>query len=292
MKLTTKRITLIFNVATIKHDAFIQYLLSSKSYDKETVFFKVTCEIPSEPQELYAGLDDKLTLLLPKALHQHCFAIVNSKEARHTTNHDVLYSSQDFTFSDNLIAILQSIPEAMDESMLLEYLNVDVRTPHYQALFWASALSALPNESKGRYAIDLFGLPLFTQAKAAARFNAKSWLNAACAELLLRKESHLCYSVSREVGEERQYLSFDIDHENKLTNLKWLADIESAHLFARVPYSQVQEITSAYDDEKQINRVLREYCDSPKQLDALENMLPFLQSMDTSISLEWFTLQN
>ncbi|OEF25113.1 hypothetical protein [Vibrio rumoiensis] len=292
MKLSTKRMTLILNVSTIKDDSFIQYLLSSKCYDKETGFFKVACDVPVTPSQLYANLDESLEYLLPLALKEHSFAIVNSKETRHLSKNDILHCSSALELGENIVAVLQSIPDALDESMLFEHLNIDTSHSHHQALFWQQSLGALPNESKGKYVIDLFGLPLYKQSKIASRFNSQSWAEASCQILTQRKETQLCYSVSRLVNEQTQYLAFDIDADQKLTNLQWKQNLNDAFLFAQVPYSQVQEITSAYNDAAQINRVLRDYCDNTTQLAALENMLPFLQSMDSSVTLDWVTLKD
>lgn len=291
MKLSTKRITLILNVCTIKDDAFIQYLLSSKCYDEETGFFKVACEIPVAPSKLYANIDESLEYLLPQALKEHCFAILNAKETRHLSKFDVLESSSMLEIGDNIVAVLQSIPDALNEPMLMEYLNVDMSDSHHQALFWQQSLEKLLNESKGKYIIDLFGLPLFGQPKVASRFNSKTWMESSCKNLTQRKETQLCYSVSRLVNEETQYLAFEVDGNNKPVNLQWKQKLDEAFLFAQVPYSQVQEITSAYHDAEQINRVLRDYCERSSQLEALENMLPFLQSMDSSIHLSWVSMK-
>lgn len=290
MSIETQSVNLILNVTSIKHDGFIQYLLSSKCYDKDTGFFSVKCEIAKAPHLLYDGIDDDVQWLIPKSITQHAYALLKAKETRHIQHQDFIHQSAKLNFGDNLVGILQSIPTALDESLLFEYLGIKADGPHYQAEFWQSALGELSDGSNGKYVIDLFSLPSNKQSKIASRFNSQDWLQASIETLCDRKENQLCYAVSRSQDDKTQFLAFDTDETNKLINLQWKEQLSSAFLFAKVPYSQVQEITSAYEDSHQINKVLREHCQSVSQLDALENMLPFLQTMDASVKLDWFTL--
>ncbi|WP_105901467.1 hypothetical protein [Vibrio gangliei] len=290
MSLETQSVNLILNATSIKHDGFIQYLLSSKCYDTETGFFSVKCEIPTAPYTLYEGLNEQTKWLLPKALKQHAYALFIAKETRHVQSQDFIYCSEKLNFGTNLVGILQSIPTALDESLLFEYLNINHDSDHQQALFWNAALGELSDGSDGKYVVDLFGLPSHKQSKIASRFNSQDWLQVSIDTLCERKENQLCYAVSRQLDDKTQYLAFDTDTSNKPINLEWREQLNLAFLFAKVPYSQVQEITSAYEDAHQINKVLKEHCDYPNELDALENMLPFLQTMDASVKLDWFTL--
>lgn len=291
MSLQTQRTKLLLNVTSIKHDGFIQYLLSSKCYDLETGFFSVTCDIANLPCHWYEDIDASVEWLIPKGMKKYGLALLNDKESRHITAQDFIFCSPELKLEDNIVAILQSIPAALDESLLFEYLGINTATPHYQASFWQSALGPLVDGSKGKYEVELYGLPLNKQSKIASRFNSSSWLKASIETLSERKESQLCYAVSRNQHDKTQYLAFDTDETNKLINLQWKESTSKAFLFAKIPHSQVQEVTSAYQDEQQVNKVLREYCYCESQLAALEDMLPFLQTMDDSVKLDWVTLK-
>ncbi|MFH0258595.1 hypothetical protein ACGRL8_16555 [Vibrio rumoiensis] len=290
MSLPTQRAKLLLNVTSIQHDGFIQYLLSSKCYDSETGFFSVTCDIIQHPSHWYEGIETSLQWLIPKGLKKYGVALLADKESRHIRAQDVLFCSPELKLGDNTVAILQSIPNALDESLLFEYLGVNTTSPHHQTLFWQSALGTLSDGSLGKSVVDLFGLPHNKQSKITSRFNGQSWLKSSIETLCERKESQLCYAVSRNQNDRTQYLSFDTDDTNKLVNLQWKECVSKAFLFAKIPHSQVQEITSAYKDEHQINKVLREYCHFQQQLEALEDMLPFLRTMDNSVKLDWVTL--
>lgn len=290
MSLHTQRAKLLLNVTSIQHDGFIQYLLSSKCYDSKTGFFSVTCDIANMPCQWYEDIHADIQWLIPKGMKQYGLALLLDKEPRQITPNDFIYHSPELTLGENSTAILHSIPAALDESLLFEYLGIDTSTPHYQATFWKSALGELADGAKGKYVVDLFALPHNKQSKITSRFNGSSWLKSSIEILCARKENQLCYAVSRNQNNAAQYLAFDTDDTNQLINLQWKECIKKAFLFAKIPHSQVQEVTSAYSDEQQINKVLREYCHCPPQLKALEDMLPFLQTMDASVKLDWVTL--
>ncbi len=286
MKAATKKIIVLLNVSNIQDDSFIKYLLSSQCFDPETEFFKLVCEVSSNPYHLYSNIEPTVNLLLPRELQNHCYAILNHKPISNLTNDDIIYCSPNLLLQDNLVPALQSVPDCLDEETLMEYLNFDMTQNHHQALFWQQSLTSLPADSKGSYVVDLFSLP-----KQSGRFNHQVWIKNICERLAKRREANLCYAVYRDKDGESQYLAFDFSADNMPVNLQWNNNIENAFIFATVPNSQAQEIASAYDEQEKVHQVLLEYCDKPKQLSALQSMLPFLQSMDSSVNLDWIEVQ-